>query len=44
VSSFPYPPPLFGIFSIFAATALLSVVLVLLIRPRDAGAAQPLSP
>jgi MFS family permease len=27
--------PLFGIFSIFASTALLSIVLVLLIRPRD---------
>jgi hypothetical protein len=33
--------PLFGIFSIFASAAVLSVVLVLLIRPRetDAGAA-----
>jgi MFS family permease len=31
--------PLSGIFSIFASTALLSIVLVLLIRPRDDGAA-----
>jgi MFS transporter, Spinster family, sphingosine-1-phosphate transporter len=36
--------PLFGIFSVFASAALLSVGLVLLIRPRGADAAQPLSP
>jgi MFS family permease len=35
--------PLFGIFSIFASTALLSVALVLLIRPRDVEATQPLA-
>jgi MFS transporter, Spinster family, sphingosine-1-phosphate transporter len=35
--------PLFGIFSIFASAAILSVVLVLLIRPRDTEAAQPLA-
>ncbi|MCW1925767.1 MFS transporter [Luteolibacter arcticus] len=36
--------PLFGIFSIFASAAVLSVVLVLLIRPRDADAgAAPLA-
>jgi MFS family permease len=28
--------PLFGIFSVFASTAVISIVLVLLIRPRDA--------
>jgi MFS family permease len=31
--------PLFGIFSIFASTALLSIALVLLIRPRDVDSA-----
>jgi hypothetical protein len=28
--------PLFGIFSVFASSAVISIVLVLLIRPRDA--------
>jgi MFS transporter, Spinster family, sphingosine-1-phosphate transporter len=35
--------PLFGIFGVFASTALLSVVLVLLIRPRDTEGARPLA-
>jgi MFS family permease len=35
--------PLFGIFSVFATAALLSVALVLLIRPRDTDAAPPLA-
>jgi MFS family permease len=35
--------PLFGIFSVFASAALLSVVLVLLIRPRETEAAQRVS-
>ena len=35
--------PLFGIFSVFASAALLSVALVLLIRPRDTEAAQPMA-
>lgn len=36
--------PLFGIFSTFAAVALISVVLVLLIRPRDTETPTPQNP
>ncbi|WP_367874040.1 MFS transporter [Luteolibacter sp. Populi] len=33
--------PIFGIFSVFAATAILSVILVLLIRPRETDSGLP---